>query len=307
MKKINGKGKMDKMKNLRLKLLLDYLNEDAGRGDITTRSLGITKRCRAKIIAKGNFVVAGISAISLLLEYHDIGFRIVKQDGKKCKNGEAVMNLEGDGATILKLERLILNIMGRMSGIATATRKIVDKISRAKLNCIVAATRKTTPGFRIFEKEAVFIGGGHPHRFDLAAAVLIKDNHLMFIKDPSEALGRAMAHKKGQASKTRGKKVPVEEQRLGSIEIEADTLGSARSAVKAGADVVMLDNMQPSRVARAYKELKAIRPGIIIEVSGGLTPDNVLKYARHADVVSLGWLTHSAPSADFSLKVTEVF
>ena len=178
----------------RLNLLLAYLEEDAGRGDITTEALGIEGTCMAEITAKQKCVLAGITAVRPLLIHFEINILSDLPDGKICSNGDKVLILKGPAAALLKIERLILNIICRMSGIATATRMLADSVSKANPDCLVAATRKTTPGFRIFEKEAVIIGGGHPHRFDLGEAVMVKDNHLKFVPDPAEAVNRAASY-----------------------------------------------------------------------------------------------------------------
>ena len=301
---------MNKFEKMRLKMLLDYLDEDAGRGDITTESLGISGKCKARVIAKQNCITAGLDAVAPLLKHFKIEFKIKTRDGRKCKTGSVVMELEGDGAVLLQLERLLLNIISRMSGIATSTREIVDIVSKTNPDCVIAATRKTTPGFRTFEKEAVLIGGGNPHRYDLAEAVLIKDNHLKFFEGPDEALGLSitfMNEQKGRVNKPQawGSAKPGRKHKL--VEIEADNYKDAVSAVEAGADIVMLDNMRPAEVKRTYKKLKSIRENIQIEISGGITKKNIASYAKYADIISLGWLTHSAPAIDFSMKIAKVY
>ena len=292
----------------RLAILLAYLEEDAGRGDITTEALGIDSRCEAEILVKRDCVVAGVTQVTEVFSQFEVDFKIKRKDGQACKTGDVVLTLEGDGATILKLERLLLNVMARMSGIATATREIVDKVKKVNPDCLVAATRKTTPGFRLFEKDAVILGGGHPHRFDLEEAVMIKDNHLKFMKSPEEAIARVADFIPTLPDVATRLQYGNGEPRLGKkwLEIEADSIETAEAAVSAGADIVMLDNMSPAEAENAYKKLKNLREDVKIEVSGGITPDNILDYARFADIISLGWLTHSAPAADLSLRVIKV-
>jgi nicotinate-nucleotide pyrophosphorylase (carboxylating) len=289
----------------RLKMLLAFLDEDAGSGDITTESLGITATCRATVVSKCHCVLAGISAVRPLLDHFGISVDPIKNDGDECAVGDVVLELKGDGATLLKLERLLLNIMARMSGIATATRKLVQEVQKVNPDCLVAATRKTTPGFRLFEKEAVVIGGGHPHRYDLAEAVMIKDNHLVFVPDPEDALKRAVEHvssiQDGETTLKYGQGKPRQPQKW--IEIEAHDLETATAAVSAGADIIMLDNMTPEQAEAAYKKLKAINSEVKVEISGGITPDNIGDYARFADIISLGYLTHSIKAADLSMKM----
>jgi nicotinate-nucleotide pyrophosphorylase (carboxylating) len=292
----------------RLAILLAYLEEDAGRGDLTTEALGIDSRCNAEIVAKSDCVVAGIVSITQVLDHFHIDSEISQMDGQACTKGDVVLTMVGDAATILKLERLLLNVIARMSGIATATREIVDKVNAVNPDCLVAATRKTTPGFRIFEKEAVILGGGHPHRFDLEEAIMIKDNHLRFFDSSEEAVSMAAAYiptlpdvinplQYGKGEPRHGKKW---------LEVEADSAEIAEAAVAAGADIVMLDNMSPADTEATYKKLKSLREDVKIEISGGISPDNILDYVKFADIISLGWLTHSAPAADFSLRIIKV-
>jgi nicotinate-nucleotide pyrophosphorylase (carboxylating) len=150
----------------------------------------------------------------------------------------------------------------------------------------VAATRKTTPGFREFEKRAVVLGNGDPHRFSLADAVLIKDNHIKLAGGIAEALERAR-----NSSFTK------------KIEVEVENEEDAMTAVKAGADIIMLDNFPPSKARRIYVRLKRERPEVMVEVSGGIRPENIERYADAADVISVGWITHSAKSIDFSMSI----
>jgi len=150
----------------------------------------------------------------------------------------------------------------------------------------IAATRKTTPGFREFEKKAVLIGGGDPHRYALDDAILIKDNHIMLVGGVEEALKRA---RRGSFTK--------------KIEIEVENPKDARTALANGADIIMLDNFKPKALQKLSEELKSIRPDVMIEASGGISPKNVRKFAPGADIISLGWLTHSVKSIDFSMDV----
>jgi len=307
----NGIMQIDPNKPIkpRLAILLAYLEEDAGRGDITTEALGITSRCKAEIVVKSDCVLAGVQSVTPVLEMFEIEVEVKHGDGDLCREGDVVLVLEGDGATILKVERLILNVLARMSGIATATREIVDKVRKQNPDCLVAATRKTTPGFRLFEKDAVIIGGGHPHRFDLEEAVMIKDNHLCFVESVDDAVSRVTSHLTGLPDIPTNLRYGSGEPRIRSkwVEVEADNLKTAESAVLAGADIVMLDNMTPAEAEEAYNKLKTLRKDVKVEVSGGITPDNILDYANYADIISLGWLTHSSPAANFSLRITKVF
>ena len=194
--------------------------------------------------------------------------------------------MSGSARAILAGERLALNIVMRMSGIATLTRSLVDKCRKVNPKVRVAATRKTTPGFRYFEKKAVLIGGGDPHRMGLYDAVLIKNNHIRLAGGVKEALKRAA---KGSY--------------MMKVEIEVETPEQAFVALENGADIIMLDNFGPEEAKKLSHRLKKARPEVLIEISGGIRPDNIEKYAAAADIVSLGWLTHSVRSVDFSMKV----
>ena len=176
-----------------------------------------------------------------------------------------------------------------MSGVATATDVLVRRASVVNKNVRVAGTRKTTPGFRKYLKKAIMLGGGDPHRFRLDDQILIKDNHLKMVGGVTEAVKRA---KRFSFSK--------------KVEVEAETLDQAEEAAKAGADVILLDNMTPAQVKVAYNAIKAIHSDITVEVSGGINPKNIASYAKYADVISAGYLTHSAPAADFSMEIKAV-
>jgi nicotinate-nucleotide pyrophosphorylase (carboxylating) len=174
----------------------------------------------------------------------------------------------------------------RMSGIATLTNDLLMRCRAVNPEIRIAATRKTTPGFREFEKRAVSIGGGDPHRFGLDDAILIKDNHIRLAGSVKEALRRARA-----SSFTK------------KIEIEVESEDDALAAVEGGADIIMLDNLAPEEAQALYARIKSQRPNVMIETSGGIRPDNVEKYARGADIISLGWITHSVKSVDFSMSI----
>jgi len=173
----------------------------------------------------------------------------------------------------------------RMSGIATQTRDLVMRCKEINLDVVVAATRKTTPGFRYFEKKAVTLGGGFPHRYGLDSEFLIKDNHVALVGSISESVRRAKEKAKGR-----------------KVEIEVTTEEEGVEAAEAGADIIMLDNMDPDMGVKVAEKIRSISDASI-EASGGITPDNIEGYAEYADTISLGWLTHSYRSMDFSLEV----
>jgi nicotinate-nucleotide pyrophosphorylase (carboxylating) len=199
------------------------------------------------------------------------------------------MRLVGDAQAILSVERTMLNMLSRMSGIATKTRNLTEKLKKAKVTARIAATRKSAPGLLYFDKKAVALGGGDPHRLHLDDMVLIKDNHLAIVGGVEEAVKKAKAH----SSFTK------------KIEVEVTTIQDALKAAKAGADVVMLDNFSPKQAKEAGEKLqKAGFASVLLEVSGGITSENLLEYASaQVDVISLGELTHSAKALDISLEI----
>ncbi|MBU1159147.1 MAG: carboxylating nicotinate-nucleotide diphosphorylase [Candidatus Thermoplasmatota archaeon] len=268
----------------------EYLREDIGSGDITSELLiPPDQKARGRIIAKERCVLAGASEASEV--FKELGAKAVmrRSDGASVKKGDFVLSVSGPARSILAGERLALNFLMKMSGIATVTNELLEKCRIKNPNIRIAATRKTTPGFREFEKKAVVLGGGDPHRFGLSDAILIKDNHIMLAGSVKEALRRA---RKSSFTK--------------KIEIEVENEKDAFTALEAGADIIMLDNFSPSDARALYRVLKDKSPDIIIEASGGIKPDNIALYADAADIISVGWLTHSVRSVDFSMSVEKV-
>jgi len=257
------------------------LAEDVGYGDITT-SLLPDRTVRARIFAKEDLVVAGVGAVSELLLDNGIGISVSRDDGEKVAAGEDIMLLEGSVRTILTLERTVLNILQRMSGIATTTSRCVEI---AGPGVRVAATRKTILPY--LDKMAVQAGGGDPHRWRLDDMFLIKDNHI-------KVLGIGEAVKRARASLFSKK-----------IEVEAETLEEALEAADAGADIIMLDNMSPERIVEVIAAIrKKVRDAPLFEASGNITPENIREYANSGvDIISMGWLTHSVRASDISLEV----
>ncbi len=274
-----------------LKDLTQMLNQDIGFEDITTRALiDADLQIKARIISKQEGVIAGAELLSSLLEEFGIATGNIKADGTHVKPDETILDMEGEARTILTMERTILNLLMRMSGIATATSQMVQKARERNPDIRVAATRKTTPGLQFWEKEAVRVGGGDTHRYRLDDAVLIKDNHLALVGDVELAIGKARQY----ASFTK------------KIEVEVENLQDAISAAEAGADIIMLDNMPVDQIERVLGVLieKGLRDKVLIEISGGINPDNIAEYAgTGADIVSSGYLTHSAGVLDLSLEI----
>jgi nicotinate-nucleotide pyrophosphorylase (carboxylating) len=279
------------------KALLDelrrFLSEDVGQGDVTTDAvIPQGTDVRAQIIVKEPAVVCGLYETEVLFEMLGVNFSGKARDGDEVAAGTVIAQIEGDGRSILGAERTVLNILMRMSGIATETRRLVEKVQKSSHKVRIAATRKTAPGLRYFDKRAVIVGGGDPHRMRLDEAILVKDNHIMIAGGINEAIKRA------RVSAGSSKK----------IEVEAKTKEQAIQAADTGAEIVMLDNMTLKEAAETMKELAArnLRGKVSIEISGGITPENLISYARlEPDIISLGSLTHSVKAIDISLKVVE--
>jgi len=276
------------------KKLLDMLAEDVGQGDITTAlTIPAESISEAQIVAKEAGVAAGIEEARVLLESLGLKVETLTSDGEKIKPKQALMKIRGNTRTILSAERTILNIVSRMSGIATTTRELVEKLQKAKLTTRVACTRKTAPGLLYFDKKAVLIGGGDTHRLHLDDMVLIKDNHILVAGSVEAAVRRAK--EMGSFSK--------------KIEVEVSNAKDALAAVRAGADIVMLDNFSPKQVEKTVGLVKkaGFLGKVLIEASGGITARNTLEFAsKHVDVVSLGELTDSVKALDLSLEITKV-
>ena len=276
------------------KKLLGMLAEDVGQGDITTAlTIPAESISEAQIVAKEAGVAAGIEEARVLLESLGLKVETLTSDGEKIKPKQALMKIRGNTRTILSAERTILNIVSRMSGIATTTRELVEKLQKAKLTTRVACTRKTAPGLLYFDKKAVLIGGGDTHRLHLDDMVLIKDNHILVAGSVEAAVRRAK--EMGSFSK--------------KIEVEVSNAKDALAAVRAGADIVMLDNFSPKQVEKTVGLVKkaGFLGKVLIEASGGITARNTLEFAsKHVDVVSLGELTDSVKALDLSLEITKV-
>ncbi|WP_297420983.1 carboxylating nicotinate-nucleotide diphosphorylase [Thermococcus sp.] len=270
-----------------LEYLLRFLGEDTPFGDVTSEAvIPDNIAARAVIIAKQEGIIAGVEEAKALFNHFGIKVGVKKHDGGEVGKGEVILELEGNARAILLVERTALNVMGRMSGIATEVRKLVEKVRAVNPNVRVAGTRKTL--LKPLDKRALLIGGGEPHRFSLSDAILIKDNHLALVP-LEEAIKRAKAFSVYKV-----------------VEVEVESLEDAVKAAKAGADVVMLDNMTPDEIAETLETLKreGLRDRVKIEVSGGITPENITEYAKlEVDIISLGYLTHSIRNFDVSLEV----
>jgi len=261
-----------------------FIREDIGFYDYP--EIVPDMEAKAKIIANETGIIAGLNEGIQIFRYFNIDVSPNISDGDEIKKGDFVCIIRGSARNILRAERLVLNFLSRMSGIATLTAECVKKIKNKKVR--VACTRKTTPGFRKYEKKAVMIGGGDSHRFNLSDSIIIKDNHIKLI-----GLKQAIKSAK-KASFTK------------KIEIEVESIDDAIKAVELGVDIIMFDNMYPEKIKKGINilEKKGLRDKVIIEASGGITPDNITEYAKTGvDVISMGSLTTSAKWLDLSLEI----
>lgn len=274
--------------------LQKMLAEDIGQGDITT-SLIVPENyiAKTKVIVKEPGLAAGIEEAKILLESLGLKVKTLASDGEKIKAKQALMEITGDARTILSVERTLLNLLSRMSGIAMTTRKLVENIKRAGLKTRIACTRKTAPGLLYFDKKAVLIGGGDTHRLHLDDMVLIKDNHIAVAGGVEAAVKRVK------------EKVSFSKK----IEVEVTKADDVLSAAKAGVDIIMLDNFSPKQIERAVKLLKEADffGKVLLEASGGITAENIMAFAStNVDIVSLGEITDSPKSIDVSMEVMKI-
>ena len=262
------------------------LEEDAGLGDVTSRAIfSPTHRSRAIIDAKQDLVVCGISVAARVFWRVDpaIKSKALVRDGARAKPGQAILQVEGPTASLLTAERTALNFMQRLSGIATQARRYADAVKSTGVR--IVDTRKTTPGYRALEKYAVRCGGCFNHRSSLGEHVLIKDNHIAAAGSLTKAVQLCR----------------IAAPHAAKIEVEAKTMAEVREACRAGAGVILLDNMTPAQVRAA---VMIIAGSATVEVSGGVRYETLLDYALPGvDVISIGALTHSAGSVDLSLDI----
>jgi len=274
--------------------LRSMLAEDVGEGDITTALIvpaGAT--AEAEVICKEHGVAAGIEEAAVLLESLGLKVQASFKDGDEIRVNQVMMRISGDARTLLSVERTLLNLLSRMSGIATTTRQLVKKIQKANLKTKVACTRKTAPGLLYFDKKAVLVGGGDTHRLHLDDMILIKDNHIAVAGSLQDAVKNA----KERASFSK------------KIEVEVTSVADAPRAAEAGADVIMLDNFSPKQIEGAIKALEkaGFFGKVLLEASGGITAKTLIEFAsKKIDIVSLGEITESARALDINMKVTKV-
>jgi nicotinate-nucleotide pyrophosphorylase (carboxylating) len=271
----------------------DFLAEDIGRGDITTHAtVDRETRAQGRFLAKENIVICGIEVAEGVFVHLDPEIPEIEtgySDGDEIEQGTIFATLKGYADVLLTGERVALNLIQRMSGIATLTRQYAKAVEGT--NAAVVDTRKTTPGLRLLEKYAVTIGGGKNHRMGLDDGVLIKDNHI--------ALAGGVKAAVTAAKKTAG--------HLHKIEVEVTNWAQLREALQAGADILLLDNQSPEEAAKLVRMARDINSSVIIEASGGMDLDRVRSYAEAGvDLISVGRLTHSARAVDISFKIQSI-
>jgi len=266
------------------------LAEDVGAGDVTTEALvPADLEASASILAKRDGVLAGMDVVKEVFRQVDPSLRVkaLVKDGARVKKGQVVGKVRGRVASILKGERVALNFLQRMSGIATETARYVEAVAGTK--AVITDTRKTAPGLRVLDKYAVRMGGGQNHRMNLADGVLIKDNHLVALRPCGMTLEDAVRRAR--------ERVP----RSLKVEVEVGSIEELQEALSAGADIIMLDNMKLDDMRRA---VGLVGGRALVEASGGITLDNVRSIAETGvDLISVGALTHSASALDISLEL----
>lgn len=266
------------------KKILDFLEEDIGYRDLTTDSLDVDKNVEGFFIAKQSGVVAGTVFVKEVFNlFEDVSFQSFKKEGDYIEKGEIIGLVYGNCKSILKGERVALNILQRLSGIATLTNLFIKELEGTKTKLL--DTRKTTPGFRAFEKYAVKVGGGENHRFALYDMVMLKDNHIALVGSIKEAV----------------KQVKSKVSPIVKVEVEVSNFDQLYEALETEADIIMLDNMTPTQVKEAVEIINGKK---LVEVSGNITLENIKQYAlSNPDFVSTGSVIHSAKWLDISLKL----
>ena len=271
--------------------LREFIQEDCIFNDVSSKIIPENAKTTAKIIAKSRGYVSGLDVLKILYRILNLSVTFLKKDGDLVNNQDIILELEGNTRDILLGERTGLNLLSHMSAITTTARKFVKIIKDSGKNVKIACTRKTIPGLRIFEKMAAEIGHADTHRFSLDDMILLKDTHLRYYKGNIEQLLKDM---KKKASFTK------------KIEIEVENVEDALIAAENGADIIMLDNFSPEGVEDAINSLKKqnLRYKVLIEISGGITPDNVLDYLlSEPDIIISGLITQfPSENVDFSLR-----
>ena len=268
------------------KELLRFVSEDIQSGDITSVLLP-KKKIKAKIISRQDGVLAGIRFAREIFNLKGCNARIMKKDGTRLKPNQVVLDVYGNAGTVLSCERTVLNLLSRMSGIATHTSLLISKIRKINKKTNLYSTRKTAPGLRYFDKEAVKIGGGHKHRMTLNDMVMIKDNHLLVCNSMEDIIKNARKRHK-------------------HVEVEVENQKDAILAANCGATIIMLDNFSPAQIQKTITILqkKKLRNKVKLEASGGINSKNITAYAKTGvDIISVGSITNSVKGLDLSLEV----
>uniref|UniRef100_A0A075I5S7 Nicotinate-nucleotide pyrophosphorylase [carboxylating] n=1 Tax=uncultured marine thaumarchaeote SAT1000_13_G01 TaxID=1456382 RepID=A0A075I5S7_9ARCH len=268
------------------KELLRFISEDIQGGDITSVLLP-KKKIKAKIISRQEGVLAGVKFAGDIFRLKGCNVKIIKKDGAKLKSNQIILQISGNAGTVLSCERTALNLLSRMSGIATQTNFLVSKIRKINKKTKLYSTRKTAPGLRFFDKEAIMIGGGHKHRMSLNDMVMIKDNHLLVTNSMKGIIKNARKRHK-------------------HVEVEVENQRDAILAASSGATIVMLDNFSPVQIKKTITALqkKKLRNKVKLEASGGINSKNITAYAKTGvDIISVGSITNSVKGLDLSLEV----
>jgi len=268
------------------KELLRFISEDIQGGDITSVLLP-KKKIKAKIISRQEGVLAGVKFAGDIFRLKGCNVKIIKKDGAKLKSNQIILQISGNAGTVLSCERTALNLLSRMSGISTQTNFLVSKIRKINRKTKLYSTRKTAPGLRFFDKEAIMIGGGHKHRMSLNDMVMIKDNHLLVTNSMEGIIKNARKRHK-------------------HVEVEVENQRDAILAASSGATIVMLDNFSPIQIKKTITVLqkKKLRNKVKLEASGGINSKNISAYAKTGvDIISVGSITNSVKSLDLSLEV----
>jgi nicotinate-nucleotide pyrophosphorylase (carboxylating) len=272
-------------------LIRSALKEDCAGKDVTSR-LFVPAQARAKavLIAKQEGIICGLNILRELYRQLDKRCRVTlyKKDGSKVRKNVIIAQVTGPARSVLAGERTSLNFIQHLSGIATLTGKFASKIKGTR--AVILDTRKTVPGLRALEKYAVRCGGGMNHRLNLGEMALVKDNHLKLMKDPAAAVRSAKRARPGLV-----------------IEVECETMKQVKQMTGSGAGIIMLDNMADPALRKAVRYIRGLNKGIKIEISGGVTLENVKRYSRMGvDRISVGALTHSAPAMDISMEFNKI-
>ena len=268
------------------KELLRFISEDVQSGDITSVLLPKNK-IKAKIISRENGILAGVKFTGDIFRLKGCSVKIIKKDGTKVKPNQIILQVFGNARTILSCERTALNLISRMSGIATHTNLLVSKIRKINKKTKLYSTRKTAPGLRFFDKEAVEIGGGHKHRMSLNEMVMIKDNHLLVSKSMKDIIKNARKRHK-------------------NVEVEVESQRDAILAASSGATIIMLDNFSPGQIKKTITALqkKKLRNNVKLEASGGINSKNIAAFTKTGvDMISVGSITNSVKGLDLTLEV----